>query len=435
MARQNSCSLSLLSLDEGTLLEVFVRLGVADLANTASSCTAFANMCRSEWLWRQLSALRGIRILDPPGYGWRSMYIALCRVEVAGWSPLALIELKRLCKLFQGFSIPAGHNLVCIEQDLSCLMDLSENSPAAMASAEGAGSSAGAEGACRVVHSGHGLGTFRFAGERWACQLASYLSEDEQLPTLSVRISRIESTVAKCESSRWFHILSAQSHLILPEQESIGPISNGIVALGKVPAGIQMHVDIPEVRQRSGAFPCSTWEHADEVSVSGGIHRDIADQLISHAQSLRLACEASSSAIPESDFSATPQGGVRGDGRDASEKEVERGRPVAAPARAAREVQYPVTSQAPLPPCVTKASNVILINAKAIAGKEPRGEDCAVDAKSRMQPRLFPTNIRQPSLLVYTLPSSCRQALYCFEVIWDARLRTNGGKESQRARR
>lgn len=321
MARLSSGSLSLLSLDEGTLLEVFVRLGVADLANTASSCALFANMCRSEWLWRQLSALRGIRILDPPGHGWRSMYIALCRVDTVGWSPLLLNELKRLCKLFQSFSIPAGHNLVCIELDLSCLEEPSSQiSPATLASADGAGSFVGAETASRIVNGRQQVGSFRFASERWACTLTSHVSEDEQpsaaldqhLPTVSVRLSRIESTLASCESSKWFHILSAQAHLLLPEQDSIGPITNGIVALGKVPAGLQMHVDLPEVRQKSSAFPCSTWEHEDEVSVSGVVHREIVDLLARHVQSLKLPCEGSLTPLAGCNSGATQPGRALG---------------------------------------------------------------------------------------------------------------------------
>jgi hypothetical protein len=110
----------LLLFDEGTLLEVLVRLGVADLANTACTCKAFAVMCRSECLWRQLSALRGIRILecDAPGSGWRQIYVALCKIEVVAWSPLSLAELKRICQLFTAIRVHPRHTLVCAELQL-----------------------------------------------------------------------------------------------------------------------------------------------------------------------------------------------------------------------------------------------------------------------------------------------------------------------------
>ena len=110
----------LLLFDEGTLLEVLVRLDVADLANTACTCKAFAVMCRSECLWRQLSALRGIRILecDAPGSGWRQIYVALCKVEVVAWSPLSLAELKRICQLFTAIRVHPRHTLVCAELQL-----------------------------------------------------------------------------------------------------------------------------------------------------------------------------------------------------------------------------------------------------------------------------------------------------------------------------
>ena len=61
----------------------------------------------------------------------------------------------------------------------------------------------------------------------------------------------------------WFHILSAQSQVLLPSGDSIGPITNGVVALGKVPAGLQMHVDIPEVLLNPSVLICSTWQHHD----------------------------------------------------------------------------------------------------------------------------------------------------------------------------
>eukprot|EP00960_Hanusia_phi_P050030 759946-Hanusia_phi.AAC.1 len=73
----------LLGLDEATLLEIFVRLGVAELANTASCCTAFSRMCRSEWLWRQLAGLRGIRAKVGGGEG-RSRSRGRSRGDEAG---------------------------------------------------------------------------------------------------------------------------------------------------------------------------------------------------------------------------------------------------------------------------------------------------------------------------------------------------------------
>ena len=109
----------LLLLDEGTLVEVLVRLGVAALAHVASSCKTFAMMCRSEWLWCRMSALRGIHTLDAPGSGWRKIYIALCQVDVVGWSPLPLAEPERMCKLLNANRVPAGHKMVCIEIELS----------------------------------------------------------------------------------------------------------------------------------------------------------------------------------------------------------------------------------------------------------------------------------------------------------------------------
>jgi hypothetical protein len=41
--------------------------------------------------------------------------------------------------------------------------------------------------------------------------------------------------------------VSAQAFLLTTDS-LMGPLANGVVALGNVPAGLQIHVDIPEVR-------------------------------------------------------------------------------------------------------------------------------------------------------------------------------------------
>ena len=297
----------LLSFDEGTLLEVLVRLGVADLANTACTCKAFAEMCRSECLWRQLSALRGIRILecDAPGAsGWRQIYVALCKVEVVAWSPLALAELKRLCQLFTAVRVPPRHYLVCVELQLAAAegsgrpVTLSHSSSAHGPESPALGPrppSASDEPWISGTHAG----SFRFGGERWTCRLSTTFddytdqpsagspSEAQQTPTMCVHVARVESD-HKSEPPGWFHILSAQAQIILPGQDCIGPVTNGVIALGKVPAGLQMHVDIPEVRQSSADVACSTWEHEDEVSVCGTVDRRIA-KLIARQRQQRQA--------------------------------------------------------------------------------------------------------------------------------------------------
>ena len=98
-----------------------------------------------------------------------------------------------------------------------------------------------------------------------------------------MHIARVESDL-KSEPPGWFHILSAQAQIILPDQDCIGPVTNGVIALGKVPAGLQMHVDIPDVRQTRSDFSCSTWEHEDEVSVCGAVDRRIADLIMSQCR-------------------------------------------------------------------------------------------------------------------------------------------------------
>lgn len=101
-----------------------------------------------------------------------------------------------------------------------------------------------------------------------------------------MHIARVESD-HKSEPPGWFHILSAQAQIILPDQDCIGPVTNGVIALGKVPAGLQMHVDIPDVRQTRSDFSCSTWEHEDDVSVCGAVDRRIADLIVSQCRQHR----------------------------------------------------------------------------------------------------------------------------------------------------
>ena len=105
-------------------------------------------------------------------------------------------------------------------------------------------------------------------------------------PTLCVHIARVESD-HKSEPPGWFHILSAQAQIILQDHDCIGPVTNGVIALGKVPAGLQMHVDIPDVRQTRSDFSCSTWEHEDEVSVCGAVDWRIADLIVSQCRQHR----------------------------------------------------------------------------------------------------------------------------------------------------
>jgi hypothetical protein len=218
LADTSGCqSMSLLSFNEETLLEVFVRLGVTELAHTASSCKAFANMCRCEWLWQQLSALRGIKTLGAPGMGWRTMYISLSHVNVVGWSPLPLAELKRLSQVLSSISVPAGHSLVCVELELSSIEDsvsghTSSHLNAHSADTSNSESNAGAVGAGGTVEepviSGTHSGCFKFGGERWICRLSSKLEDDTHesssggdapVPTtIFVHIARVESDL-KCE--------------------------------------------------------------------------------------------------------------------------------------------------------------------------------------------------------------------------------------------
>ena len=227
--------LSLLSFDEGTLVEVLVRLDIASLAHTASSCRPFASMCRCEWLWQRLCCLRGIRVVDAPGSGWRGIYVALSQVDVVGWAPLTSAELRRLCRIFGTLSMPTGHKALCVEMELSAV--------------------AGTESLITGKHEG----SFSFGGERWICRLSSALDDSDEgvsadaaaggtpepgadaPPEASVylHLARVASDLT-AEPPGWFHIFSAQSHFILAGRPAVGPTTNGVIALGTLPAGLQV---------------------------------------------------------------------------------------------------------------------------------------------------------------------------------------------------
>ena len=174
-------------------------------------------------------------------------------------------ELKRICQLFTTISVPARHNLVCVEFDLSSLerpglhrasSDLSAVDVSALAGDDEGGTASAVDALERVIAETRAE-CFRFGGERWTCRLSLNMEESDEpsgstsqlsaAPSIVVHVARVESEL-NAEPPGWFHILSAQSQLILPKRECIGPLINGVIALGKVPAGLQMHVDIPEVK-------------------------------------------------------------------------------------------------------------------------------------------------------------------------------------------
>ena len=84
-------------LDEGTLLEVLLRLQLIDVCRSAISCKTFAKIARSEWLWQQLCARNGIQAADGAhSQGWRAMYTSMRHVRAINWDPQPMASLARL---------------------------------------------------------------------------------------------------------------------------------------------------------------------------------------------------------------------------------------------------------------------------------------------------------------------------------------------------
>ena len=106
-------------LDEGTLLEVLLRLRLADICRSAVSCKTFAKIARSEWLWQQMCGRNGITTTEVISPGWRAMYTSLRQVRAVNWCPRPMVELSRLADMLRGIGIPAGHAMICTDLQIS----------------------------------------------------------------------------------------------------------------------------------------------------------------------------------------------------------------------------------------------------------------------------------------------------------------------------
>jgi hypothetical protein len=112
------------SLDEGTLLEVLLRLPMTDICRTAATCRLLAHMARREWLWQQMCARAGIICSEPcSSRGWRSAYAALRHVRTVDWRPLPMARLASLAEVLRRIGIPAGHSMICVDLRVSASAD------------------------------------------------------------------------------------------------------------------------------------------------------------------------------------------------------------------------------------------------------------------------------------------------------------------------
>jgi hypothetical protein len=106
-------------LDDGTLLEVLLRLRLVDICRCAISCKAFAKIARSEWLWQQMCDRNGIIATEGQSHGWRAMYTSLRQVRAINWIPQPMAELSKIADMLRGIGIPAGHAMICADLDIT----------------------------------------------------------------------------------------------------------------------------------------------------------------------------------------------------------------------------------------------------------------------------------------------------------------------------